>query len=183
MSIVEGVTNTSYSSKFPPPETGKYPNNKFTYISKICLEGRCVLVHIRIKGEVDPLNMFKRSSDFLPTVLRWCYFVDPFWNVCMFHGCLFITISSVPCSPVITYWERSDLLALLCHVFLCSITFPYGVSGRVCNLIVLIPDLCFPLYFDCCFTSAGFSYNVFQWQLSRIEFTLNYPPIKNNLTL
>ena len=44
-------------------------------------------------------------------------FVDPF-VLCMFHVCLYYTVASVPCSLVITYWERADLLALLCVMFL-----------------------------------------------------------------
>ena len=41
--------------------------------------------------------------------------------------------------------KRADLLALLCAVFYCAfVTFSYGVPGQV---LYLIPDLCFPLYF------------------------------------
>ena len=42
-------------------------------------------------------------------------------------------------------WERADLLVQLCTMFLCVfVTFPYGVSSQVWNLIhvVPIPDLC-----------------------------------------
>ena len=35
----------------------------------------------------------------------------------MFHVCLYNTVLSVPCSLVITCWERADLLALLCVTF------------------------------------------------------------------
>ena len=49
---------------------------------------------------------------------------------------------------VITYLERSDLLALLCVVFLCFVTFSYGVLCQVCcYLIVFIPDICPILYY------------------------------------
>ena len=51
---------------------------------------------------------------------------------------------SVPCTLVITCWERADLLALLCCVF---VTFPYGVPGQVWYSVVSFPDLCLPLYF------------------------------------
>ena len=46
-------------------------------------------------------------------------------------------------------WERADLLALLCvcDVFLCFVTFPYGVPVGVWYLIVSIPDLCLCSYF------------------------------------
>ena len=66
----------------------------------------------------------------------------------MFHFCLYYTVLSVQLSLVITCWERTDLLALLCVVFPCVfVTFPYGVSGQVWYLIVSIPDLCLLLYF------------------------------------
>ena len=41
--------------------------------------------------------------------------------------------------------------SLVCCVFLWFskfVTFPYGVPGRAWCLIVLIPDLCIPLYFQ-----------------------------------
>ena len=37
--------------------------------------------------------------------------------------------------------------SLVCDVFLCFITFPYGVSGRLWYLIVSIPDLCLLHYY------------------------------------
>ena len=33
----------------------------------------------------------------------------------------------------------------MCCVFFCFVTFPYGVSGQVWNLIESITDLCLPL--------------------------------------
>ena len=66
----------------------------------------------------------------------------------MFHVCLCYAVLSVPCSLVITGWERAGLLALLCVVFSCVfVTFLYGVLGQVWYLIVLIPELCLPLNF------------------------------------
>ena len=60
-------------------------------------------------------------------------------------------VFSVPCSIVITYWERAALLALLCVVFACVfVTFPHDVPRPVWYLIVLIPDLCLPLYCNIC---------------------------------
>ena len=65
----------------------------------------------------------------------------------MFHVCLYYTVLSVPCSIVITCWERADLLALVCVMFSCVfVTFPYGVSGQVWYLIVSIPDFCLLFY-------------------------------------
>ena len=64
-------------------------------------------------------------------------------------SCLCYAVLSVPYCLLITCLERADLLALLCVVFTCSfVTFPYGVLGQLWFLIVMIPDLCLPLYFD-----------------------------------
>ena len=49
---------------------------------------------------------------------------------------------SVPCSLVVTCWEKADLLALLYVMFSCVlVTFPYGVLGQVWYLTVSI--LCY----------------------------------------
>ena len=53
----------------------------------------------------------------------------------------------VHCSLVVTCCERTGLLALLCVVFLCFVTFPCSVLGQVWYLIVSIPDLCLLTYF------------------------------------
>ena len=37
---------------------------------------------------------------------------------------------------------------VVCDVFLCFVTFPYGVLGQVWYLIIWIPDLCLLPYFD-----------------------------------
>ena len=42
----------------------------------------------------------------------------------MFHVCL----NSTLCSLVVTCWERVDLLALLCVMFLCVLSFSHMVS-------------------------------------------------------
>ena len=50
---------------------------------------------------------------------------------------------------MITCLERAELLALLCDAFFCIlVAFLYYVPGQVWYLMVLIPDLCFPLYFN-----------------------------------
>ena len=47
---------------------------------------------------------------------------------------------------VVTCWERADPLALLYVMFfLCFVTFPCGVLGKVWCLIVSIPDFVFLL--------------------------------------
>ena len=92
-----------------------------------------------------PLNMFKPSSDFiLLTVPRRCFFCGSF---CVIYVSRFVF--TVPCSLVITGWERADLLALplVFDISLCFVSFPYGGSGQVWYLIVSIPDLCLLLYF------------------------------------
>ena len=59
----------------------------------------------------------------------------------MFRVCH--AVMSVPCSLVVTCWERANLLALLYVMFSCVfVTFPCGVLGQVWYLIVSIPDLC-----------------------------------------
>ena len=55
---------------------------------------------------------------------------------------------SVHCSPVVTCWERGNLLALLYVMFYCVFCyFPCGVLGQVWLLITSIPDLCLLTYF------------------------------------
>ena len=53
-------------------------------------------------------------------------------------SCLFL---AALCSPA---WKRLTS-CLYCVLWFC--TFPYGVSGQVGNLIVLIPAIFLPLYF------------------------------------
>ena len=48
---------------------------------------------------------------------------------------------------VVTYWERADLLALVCGVQLLVCHFSIGIVGQVWYLIVSIPDLCTLTYF------------------------------------
>ena len=54
---------------------------------------------------------------------------------------------SFHCSLVVTYWERADIVLLVCEVLLCFVTFPCDVLGQVGNLIESIPDLCLLSYF------------------------------------
>ena len=59
-------------------------------------------------------------------LLLWILFL-----LSVFHVYLCYAVLSVPCSIVVTCWERFDLLALLCIVFSCSlVTFSYGVPGE-----------------------------------------------------
>ena len=86
----------------------------------------------------------KPSSELLLTIPRLCFCRGSFL-LFTFHVCLYYSVVSVPCTLVITCWLRADLLVLLCAMFPCNfITYPYGVKVV---LIVLIPYLCFLLFF------------------------------------
>ena len=59
-------------------------------------------------------------------------------------------MSCFPCSLVVTWWGKADLLALLCVMLTCVfVTFPYGFMGQEWHLIISIPDLCLLSYFVC----------------------------------
>ena len=80
----------------------------------------CVLIDIRIKGEVGIVeHVYKPSGNFLTdcskaALLLWILFV-----ICVCH-----TVLSVSCSLVVTSWEKADHLALIvCDVFLCFCHF------------------------------------------------------------
>ena len=63
--------------------------------------------------------------------------MDPFSYLC------FVFVFVIPCSIVITCWERAYLMALLCVMFsYVFVTFPYAGPGRVWYLIVLIAYFC-----------------------------------------
>ena len=73
--------------------------------------------------------------------------------VILFHVCLCYAALAVPCRLMITLCDGTNFLTLLCS---CDFAiFPYGVSGQVWHLIVLIPDLCHLLYF------ASFTFHYF----------------------
>ena len=55
--------------------------------------------------------------------------------------------ASVHLCLVVTFWERADLLALVCGVLLLVIHFPIGIQGQVWYLIVSIPGLPTLTYF------------------------------------
>ena len=66
----------------------------------------------------------------------------------MFHVYLCYVIFSVPCSLVANYWEKADLLALLCVMFYCVfVNLPIGVPCQVSYLFTSISELCLPVYF------------------------------------
>ena len=69
----------------------------------------------------------------------------------MFLFCLMFAMSlcaSVYMCFVVTCWERADLLALVCGVYLRVCNFPFDILGQVWYLIVSTPDLCTLTYFE-----------------------------------
>ena len=76
--------------------------------------------------------MFKPSIDFILTVPRQCFSCGSFL-LFMFHVCLYYTVGSVPCSLVITCWERLDLLALLYVTFPSVLPLSHMVSRVRCG--------------------------------------------------
>ena len=65
--------------------------------------------------------------------------------------CFFLFVmhlcASVYLCLVVTCLERAAILALVCGVILCVCHFLIGTLGKVCYLIVSIPDLCTLTYF------------------------------------
>ena len=86
-----------------------------------------VMIHIRIKGEIGTVNMFKPSSDIF--AVRDNAECGSFL-LYMFHVYLCYAVLSVPCSLVITCCERADILALLRFVFACVLSL-YHMLFRV----------------------------------------------------
>ena len=54
----------------------------------------------------------------------------------LFMFCVYHAFASVHCCLVVTSWESSDLLTLVCDVKLCFVTFLCGILGQVWYLIV-----------------------------------------------
>ena len=63
--------------------------------------------------------------------------------------------ASVYMCHVVTFWERADLLALVCDVLLSICYFPIGILGQVWYLIVSIPDLCTLTNFHICMSRVS----------------------------
>ena len=66
---------------------------------------------------------------------------------CLFQFTYFVFVSVCYMCPVVTCWEKADLLALVWGVQLWVCHFPIGILGQVWYLIVSIPDLCTLTYF------------------------------------
>ena len=76
----------------------------------------CVLIHILTKGEVGaPLNRFKPSNKIFYSIVPRPYFFDgSFMLFCLVFA--MPLYASVYMCFVVTCWERTDLLALVCGV-------------------------------------------------------------------
>ena len=66
---------------------------------------------------------------------------------------------SVHCCLVVICLERADLLALVCDVILCFVTFTCGILGQMWHLVVSIANLCCLFYFFN-YHSFYISYNI-----------------------
>ena len=66
-------------------------------------------------------------------------------HLCVFYlfcvSCVSQGFASCHCCLVVTCWERTDLLALICGVYSEFVTFPCGILGQVWYLIVSFPFL------------------------------------------
>ena len=83
-----------------------------------CGPGICVSAS-ELGMVLAPLNRFKPSSEsILLTVQRLCFFCGSFLFV-MLHVSVCCDVASVPCSLVVTCWERVDLLAVMFVVVFC----------------------------------------------------------------
>ena len=58
----------------------------------------------------------------------------------LFMSCVCHAFASVHWRLVVAYWDRADLLALVCDLYCDFVTFPFGILGKVWYLIVSIPD-------------------------------------------
>ena len=73
---------------------------------------------------------------------HFCYLCFVFVMI----SCLFIAALWPPAGKGLTYW------LYVCDVLLCFVTYPFGVLGQVCYLIVSISDLCLLTSFHYCLT-------------------------------
>ena len=97
------------------------------------LENRNFISKIRI-SKVTDYAALRPPVIFVLTIPRWCFFCGSFL-LFMFHVCLYSTVLFVPCSLVVTCWERADLLALL--YVMCSCIFVTPESGVVFDYIYI----------------------------------------------
>ena len=65
----------------------------------------------------------------------------------LFMSCVCHAFASAHCCLVVTRSERADLMSLVCEVYCDFVSFPFGILGQVCYLIVSISDPCCLSYF------------------------------------
>ena len=84
-----------------------------------CHFPKCVLVHIRIKGEVGAMKQLVKPLQlkFLLTVPRRYFFCGSFM---LNMSCVLNAFASGHCCLVVACWERADLLAFVCDVMYSS---------------------------------------------------------------
>ena len=110
-----------------------------------------VLIHIRNKGEVGAVKhcLITLVKLFYCSFQGGTSFVDPLCYLCFMSvmmSCLFNEAS----------WSPAGMWC-----FLCFITFPYGVLGRLWYLIISIPDVCLLIYFECTYRATSrFRFNL-----------------------
>ena len=89
----------------------------------------------------------KKNEDFTYFQIKLLKAVLLLWIICviyvLFFSC-FRVCSLLPCGHLL---GRVELLALVCDVLLCFVTFPCGILGQVWYMTVSIPDLCHLSYF------------------------------------
>ena len=107
----------------------------------------CLDPHLNEGWGWRALNRFKPSSKIFYIIGTRQYF---FCRSFMFLFCLMFAMSlcpSVYMCFVVTCWERADLLALVCGVYLWVNNFLIGILCWVWYLIISTPDLCTLTYF------------------------------------
>ena len=64
-----------------------------------------------------------------------------------FVSCVSYAFAPVHCCLMVSFWDQTDLLALVGDVYCIFVTFPCGILGQVWYLITSFPDLCRLSYF------------------------------------
>ena len=79
-------------------------------------------------------NLLFTPVKILLTVPRRCFFCGSFlfYALC-FVSVVYVVLSCLYCSPVITCWEKVDRWALLCLMFSCVLSLSHVVSSARCG--------------------------------------------------
>ena len=108
----------------------------------------CTYIYFNILGQSSTYQVIDDNKP----IIKSCFGYTKILKInCMSLLHTHSSCTSVCWCLVVTCWERADLLALICDVYLWSCHFPIGILGQVWCLIVSIPDLCplFSLIFIC----------------------------------